>query len=107
MNGTVRFTVPAVLAEVGPVVEVRDKNLRHVTQAQPGEPIELEAGLYLASVVLPTGGVEQQPVEVIAGSTVEVQLGPHDGGRAVRRRARGRPARRAAAGVVRAPALGR
>jgi hypothetical protein len=77
MNGTVRFTVPAVLAEVGPVVEVRDRNLRHVTQAQPGEPIELEAGLYLASVVLPTGGVDQQPVEVLAGSTVELQLGPH------------------------------
>jgi hypothetical protein len=76
MNGAVRFTVPAVLAEVGPVVEVRDRNLRHVTQAQPRERIELEAGLYLASVVLPTGGVDQQPVEVLAGETVELQLGP-------------------------------
>jgi hypothetical protein len=76
MNGTVRFTVPAVPAEVGPVVEVRDRALAHVTQAQPGAAIELEPGLYLASVVLPTGGVDQQPVEVRAGETVEVQLGP-------------------------------
>jgi hypothetical protein len=76
MNGTVRFSVPAVLAEVGPVVEVRDRFLRHVTQAQPGAATELEPGLYLASVVLPTGGVDQQPVEVLAGQTVDVQLGP-------------------------------
>lgn len=76
MSGTVRFTVPAVLAAVGPVVEVRDRFLRHVTQAQPGAPIALEPGLYLASVVLPTGGVDQQPVEVLAGETIEVQLGP-------------------------------
>jgi hypothetical protein len=76
MTGTVRFTVPAVPAEVGPVVEVRDRDLRHVTQAQPGSLIELEPGLYLASVVLPTGGVDQQPVEVRAGETVEVHLGP-------------------------------
>jgi hypothetical protein len=76
VNGSVRFTVPTVLAEVGPVVEVRDRMLRHVTQAQPGAVIELEAGLYLASVVLPVGGVDRQPVEVLAGETVEVQLGP-------------------------------
>ena len=76
MSGAARFSVPAVPAEVGPVVEVRDRFLRHVTQAQPGEPIELEPGLYLACVVLPTGGVDQQPVEVVEGETVEVQLGP-------------------------------
>jgi hypothetical protein len=76
MTGTIQFSVPAVPAEVGPVVEVRDRFLRHITQAQPGAPIELEAGLYLASVVLPTGGVDQQPVEVLEGETVEVQLGP-------------------------------
>ncbi len=76
MSGAARFSVPAVPAEVGPVVEVRDRFLRHITQAQPGEPIRLEPGLYLASVVLPTGGVDQQPVEVVEGETVEVELGP-------------------------------
>jgi hypothetical protein len=77
-QGTVRFNVPTVPAEAGPIVELRDHNLRLLDQAQPGRPIQLEAGLYLASVVLPTGESEQQAIEVAPGEAVDVYFGPDE-----------------------------
>jgi hypothetical protein len=75
-EGTVRFSVPALPAEAGPVVELRDQNLKLIGQQQPDRDISLDPGLYVASVVLPTGESEQQAIQVKAGKTVEVELGP-------------------------------
>jgi hypothetical protein len=75
-EGTVRFSVPALPAEAGPVVELRDQSLKLIGQQQPDEDISLDPGLYLASVVLPSGESEQQAIQVKAGKTVEVELGP-------------------------------
>jgi hypothetical protein len=78
-EGTVRFSVPAVPAEAGPVVELRDQSLKLIGQKQPDHDISLDPGLYLASVVLPSGESEQQAIEVKAGKTVKVELGPGAG----------------------------
>jgi hypothetical protein len=75
-EGTVRFNVPAVSPEAGPVVEIRDHNLRLLDPAQPGQEIQLEAGIYLASVVLPSGESEQQAIEVAPGKPIDIDLGP-------------------------------
>jgi hypothetical protein len=75
-EGIVRFSVPALPTEAGPVVELRDHNLKLKGQAQPGAEISLDPGLYLASVVLPTGESEQQAIQVKAGHTLDVELGP-------------------------------
>src|SRR5215208_2963013 len=77
-EGTVRFNVPAVPAEAGPVVEIRDHNLRLLEQAQPGDEIQLDEGLYLASVVLPSGEAEQQAIQVTSGQAVDIHLGPDE-----------------------------
>lgn len=74
--GTVRFSVPALPEEAGPVVELRDQNLKLIGQQQPDRDIALDPGLYLASVVLPTGESEQQAIQVKAGKTLKVELGP-------------------------------
>jgi hypothetical protein len=77
-EGIVRFSVPALPTEAGPVVELRDHNLKLKGQAQPGTDISLDPGLYLASVVLPSGESEQQAIQVKSGQTVEVELGPDE-----------------------------
>jgi hypothetical protein len=74
-EGTVRFSVPALPAAAGPVVELRDQSLKLIGQKQPDEDISLDPGLYLASVVLPSGESEQQAIQVKQGKTVEVELG--------------------------------
>jgi hypothetical protein len=81
-EGFVRFSVPALPVEAGPVVELRDHNLNLVGQAQPGLDFSLDPGLYVASVVLPTGESEQHALQVLPGETVEVELGPDEAAQA-------------------------
>jgi hypothetical protein len=77
-RGTVEFSVPSLPSEAGRLVKVRDAELKIVDRVQPGARLELDEGLYLASVLLPSGEEDEQAIRVTAGGFEEVRLGPEE-----------------------------
>ncbi len=77
-RGTVEFSVPSLPSDAGRLVKVRDAELKMVDRVEAGARLELDAGLYLASVLLPSGEEDEQAIQVTAGGFAEVRLGPED-----------------------------
>ena len=77
-RGTVEFSVPSIPSEAGRLVKVRDADLKIVQRVKPGTRLELDEGLYLATVLLPSGEEDEQAIKVTAGGFAEVRLGPED-----------------------------
>jgi hypothetical protein len=72
-SGLVSFSVPDEL-DVRVPIEVRDSSLALVQSAYAGQEIEVPAGSYVVSTLLPTGEQHTEVVEVKAGSQETVPL---------------------------------